>query len=151
MQANQSFGQTVDVFRCIPDTGCSFHHDLAGVGSITQVNYPTVFDGSNKIKLKGVPASCTNSSFKAKAKAKGKKISRMYAYLKGPKTEFGTPTSGQRISGRIAKKQGHKIKAKIGANDLDPGFYELKIAAKQKGGKQLKRTATFQVCGSTFE
>ena len=32
-----------------------------------------------------------------------------------------------------------------------PGFYELKIAAKQKGGKQLKRTATFQVCGSTFE
>ncbi len=37
----------------------------------------------------------------------------------------------------------------IPANSLDPGFYELRIAAKRKGG-QLKRTATFQVCGPTF-
>ena len=39
----------------------------------------------------------------------------------------------------------------IQAGALDAGFYELKIAAKRKGGKQLKRTATFQVCGPSFE
>jgi hypothetical protein len=149
--ANESFAQTVSAFRCTAPPQCDFESPLGSGGSITQVNYPTVFEGSSKIKLKGVPATCTNSSFKVKAKAKGKKVSRIYAYLKGPKTEFGTPTSGQRVSGRIAKKKGSKLKVTVAANNFDPGFYDLKIAAKQKGGKQLKRTATFQVCGSTFE
>lgn len=149
--ANESFAQTVAAYRCTAPPQCDFETPLGSGGSITQVNYPTVFEGSGKIKLKGVPTACTNSSFKVKAKAKGKKVSRIYAYLKGPKTEFGTPTSGQRVSGRIAKKKGSKLKVTVAANGFDPGFYDLKIAAKQKGGSQLKRTATFQVCGSTFE
>ena len=118
-------------------------------GSTTQVNYPTEFKGSGKIKLTGVPATCTNSDFKAKAKVKAKKVSRTYAYLNGPKSEFGTPLPVSGVHGRIAKKQGSKLKVKIQAGALDPGFYELKIAAKRKGG-QLKRSAIFQVCGPSF-
>ena len=149
VQANESFAQTVVAYKCTAPPACDFQTDLGTGASISQVDYPTEFSGSNKIKLTGVPATCTNSAFKAKAKVKAKKVTRTYAYLKGPKSEFGTPLPVSGEAGRIAKKKGRKLKVDIPANSLDPGFYELRIAAKRKGG-QLKRTATFQVCGPTF-
>ena len=122
---------------------------LGSGASITQVDYPTEFSGSNKIKLTGVPATCTNSDFKAKAKVKAKKVTRTYAYLKGPKSEFGTPLPVSGGQGRIAKKKGRKLKVTIQAGTARPRLLRAQIAAKRKGG-QLKRTATFQVCGPTF-
>ncbi len=149
VQANESFAQTVVAYKCTAPPACDFQTQLGTGASITQVDYPTEFSGSNKIKLTGVPTTCTNSAFKAKAKVKAKKVTRTYAYLKGPKSEFGTPLPVSGESGRIAKAKGRKVKAKIPADTLDPGFYELRIAAKRKGG-QLKRSATFQVCGPSF-
>jgi hypothetical protein len=147
--ANESFAQAVSVFKCLVPTNCEFETPLGSGASINQVNYPTEFSGSNKIKLKGVPATCTNSDFKLKAKVKAKKVTRTYAYLKGPKSEFGTPLPVSGVKGRIAKSKKPKLKVKIQAGAFEPGFYELKVAAKRKGG-QLKRTATFQVCGPSF-
>jgi hypothetical protein len=149
VQANESFAQSVSVFKCTVPTNCEFETPLGQGASISQVNYPTEFSGSNKIKFKGVPATCTNSDFKLKAKVKAKKVTRTYAYLKGPKSEFGTPLPVSGVKGRIAKSKKAKLKVKIEAGAFDPGFYELKVAAKRKGG-QLKRTATFQVCGPSF-
>jgi hypothetical protein len=149
IQANESFAQTVSVFRCVVQTNCEFEESLGSGASITQVNHPTEFSGSNKIKITGVPATCTNSDFKAKAKVKAKKVSRTFAYLNGPQSEFGTPLPVSGVKGRIAKSKKAKLKVKIPAGALDPGFYELKFAAKRKGG-QLKRSAVFQVCGPSF-
>ena len=148
--ANESFAQAVSVFTCLVPTNCEFEFALGSGGSTTQVNYPTVFSGSGKIKITGVPAACANSDFKAKAKVKAKKVSRTFAYLNGPKSEFGNPLPVSGVKGRIAKSKKAKLKVKIPAGALDPGFYELKFAAKRKGSGQLKRTAVFQVCGPSF-
>ena len=150
--ANESFAQNVLAYKCTtpPPQPCDFQDNLGSSSVATQVNYPTEFSGSNKLKLSGIPAECTNSSFKAKVKAKAKKVSRIYASLKGPKSEFGNalPVSG--VSGQIAKTDKRKLKVRIRADELDPGFYDLKFAAKRKGGPQLKSKAVFQVCGPTF-
>jgi hypothetical protein len=149
IEANESFAQTVTAFKCPNPTSCDFPTVLASSSEPTQVNYPTVEKGSGKIKLNGVPESCTNSSFKLKARAKAKKVSRMYAYLNGPESEFGIPLPGPGVRGRIKKTESSRLKAKVSADTLDPGFYQLKVSAKRSGG-QLTRTATFQVCGPTF-
>lgn len=152
VRANQSFAQTVSAYICTGPSGCDSGRTFLGTGSsVTQVNYPTVFKGSNKIKLTGVPETCTTSDFKAKAKVKANKVRRTYAYLNGPQSEFGGPLPGGGVEGRIGKARKAKLKVKVHAATLDPGFYELKFAAKRKGGSQLKRSATFQVCGRTFD
>jgi hypothetical protein len=146
--ANESFAQTVSAFTCIAPPQCDFENPVGSGGSTTQVDYPTAFKGSSKVKMKGVPAECTNSAFKLKAKSK--KANRMFAYLKGPFSEFGTPLPVSGVSGRIKKTQGSKLKVKVKADTLDPGFYELKVSAKRKGKGAVSRTATFQVCGPNF-
>ena len=51
---------------------------------------------------------------------KAKKVTRTYAYLKGPKSEFGTPLPVSGVKGRIAKAKEAKLKVKIQAGALDP-------------------------------
>ena len=74
-----------------------FETQLGSGGSTTQVDYPTTFKGSNKVKITGVPGECTNSAFKVKAKSK--KANRVYVYLKGPTSEFGDPLPVSGVSG----------------------------------------------------
>ena len=152
VRASQSFAQTVSVFKCTVPTNCEFETALGSAATTTQVNHPTVQNGTRKIKLTGTFETCTNSAFTAKAKVKNRniKLSRLLAYLKGPKSEFGTPLPSSGVSGQIGKTKRHKLKVKVPANTFDPGIYELKIVARRKNGKQFKRSSTFQVCGPTF-
>ena len=147
IQANESMQQVVTGYTCTAPPACDFHTDL-GIGvETTQVDLPPRFRGSQKIKIKGLPStSCASGRITIKAKAKAKKVNRFFAYLNGPKTEWGTPLLGDKVSGKIKKTENRKLKVTL-PTGLDPGFYQLKLVASQKGGSKLKRTATFQVCG----
>ena len=149
IEANQSFAQKVTAYRCTAPPACDFTTELGTSVETTQVNYPPELSGSKKISIKGLPPGCADASFKVKAKAKAKRVSRMYGYLSGPTTEFGTTLPTGQVHGRIAKSTGSKLKLKLKADKLDPGFYELKLTAKPKHGKTLTRKASFQVCGPT--
>ncbi len=151
VQAKQSFEQTVVAYRCGSPV-CDVQTTLGTVATTTEVNHPTVYSGTSKIKLTGLFQTCTNSAFTAKAKVKNgnTKISRMTASLSGPESEFGAPLPPSNQDGRLKKAKGRKLKVKVPGNRLDAGFYDLKIVAKRKGGKKLTRTAHFQVCGPSF-
>jgi hypothetical protein len=149
IETNKSFEQTVAAYRCTAPPVCDSQTSLGTGGSITVVSHPTIFSGSSRVKLKGLPQACTNRAFTANAKVKGKKVSRVAAYLKGPKSEFGNALPGRGVSGRIAKTKKRKLRVTIPGDELDPGFYNLTVAAKRKSGR-VKKTARFQVCGPTF-
>ena len=145
IKTNESFDQTVRAFRCF-DAVCDFPEELGVSVGTAHVIIPPVISGSSKIKVNGLPSSCTSSKFTAKAKAKGA-ITRFYAYLSGPRNEFGTSLPSGSNSKRIKKGTKKKLAVPIKADTLSPGFYELKLTAKPKQGKAATTFVQFQVCG----
>ncbi|MGH2986101.1 MAG: hypothetical protein ACRDLO_05370 [Solirubrobacterales bacterium] len=144
VQANFSMRHLATVFNCDPSFGSCFPFFSSGEPT-TVIHAPTL-SGSEKIRVRGLPASCATTDFKAKAKAKAPGVRSMTATLSGPRNEFGSPLEGSGFSDRIAKKQGRRVKANVRAARLRDGFWELTFLALRKGAPNLKRTATFQAC-----
>ena len=72
----------------------------------TTVIHPPVLTGSPKIAIRGLPAGCASSDFKAKAKAKPRKVRSIAVSLSGPRDEFGGLIDGVVSSlGRIASRR----------------------------------------------
>ena len=146
VQANYSMDHRAVLFLgCDPSGGGSCFPFFTD-GERTTVTHPPTLSGSEKIRVTGLPPGCATSAFTAKAKAKAKGVRSMTATLSGPRNEFGGHVDGDSFSGRIARKAGSRLKAKVPAETLDDGFYKLTFLALRKGVPNLKTAATFQVC-----
>jgi hypothetical protein len=138
IQANESF----DNFAGIALDGQSIEEN---VNPITQVIYPPDVSGSAKLVLKGLPPGCASEDLKLKARAKGD-IGRFTATLAGPRDEWGAryPDSFGKTIAHAAGKS--RLKAKIPASTLTPGFYLITFQAVSKGHPTLAKKVNLQVC-----
>jgi Domain of unknown function DUF11 len=144
VQANFSMANVATVFLCDPSGQFCFDNGTS-TEKTTVVHGPSQ-SGSNKVKIRGMPADCASGTFKARAKAKPRKVRSVLATISGPRDEYGVPLNGYKGPRKLAKKKGRRVKAKVKAGNLRDGFYELIFHAQRKGKPTLKRTATFQVC-----
>jgi hypothetical protein len=112
----------------------------AASGRVT-VSLPPTISGSKKIKLKGLPSGCAPSDFTLRAIGKAPGVRKMKAILFYWEGEEGVTWS--------KSSKGNHLKARVPVSRLSNElglFYQLKIKAKQGGGKHLTTTVTFQPC-----
>jgi hypothetical protein len=146
VEANFSMRNVATLAACDATGEFCFPIDGGTSSEETTVNHPPSLTGSKKISIKGLPAACASSTFKAKAKVKAPSVRSVTASISGPRDEFEDALDGFAPPKRVAKKKGRKVKAKVKAGTLRDGFYELTFLAQRKGKPNLKRTATFGVC-----
>jgi uncharacterized protein DUF11 len=111
----------------------------------TLVDAPPEIEGSKKIKLKRLPSACAERDFKFTATAKGAK--KIVAKWTGPHdADGGQDPDDPKQGGKFAAK-GRKLKATFPAGKVEPGFYEIKLAAKYEGKPKQKTRVFLQRCG----
>ncbi len=109
------------------------------------VDAPPEVSGSKQIKVGGLPRACAASDFKLIARAKRAK--KVTAALHGPLTVEGKPeNTGEGFTKKLATANGPKLTARVGAGDLPPGYYGIKLAAKYEDGPKQKASVLFQAC-----
>jgi hypothetical protein len=146
VEANFSMRNVATLAACDSTGEFCFPVDGGTSSEETTVTHPPSLAGSKKIKIKGLPAACASSTFKAKAKVKAPSVRSVTASISGPRDEFDDALDGFEPPQRLGKKKGRKLKAKVKAGTLPDGYYELTFLAQRKGKPNLKRTATFGVC-----
>jgi hypothetical protein len=122
--------------------------DLSSIGNdvvTTLVDAPPEVSGSKQVKVGGLPRGCAASDFKLSARAKGAK--KVTAALHGPLTVEGKPeNSGEGFAKKLATANGPKLTARVGAGDLPPAYYGIKLAAKYEDRPKQKASVLFQAC-----
>jgi len=139
IQANES----MDNYASLLQDG-SYPIGIVG-NALTHVIYPPAFTGSEKIRLKGLPAGCATGDLTIKAHVKGADVGHIVATLGGPRDEWGARHADS-FSKKIAHGEGSTLKAKVQGSKLEAGFYNLAFVATSKGHPSLRRAVTFQLC-----
>ncbi len=102
----------------------------------TTVIVPPVIEGSQKVKLKGLPDGCVEGDLPLKVKAKGAKVKGIKAKL-----------IGKDVRERLGQSDGSKLSFTLPGSELEQArFYDLNVNVTRKGAPGLKRTVELQVC-----
>lgn len=132
-----------------PPEGSSGTCDDPGrtVGARTLVDAPPEVRGSEQIKVRGLPTGCVDRDLAFTAKASGAK--KLKASFSGPRNVDGGPEDGEGFASRsLGAEKGTKLRRALSAAELNPGYYEIKLAAKYDSKPKQQTLIWLQRCGT---
>ena len=141
VEANLSMDHVAGLLQCEfgPETCGAFSDQDPSddeASERTTVIVPPVIEGSQKVKLKGLPDGCVEGDLALKAKVKGSDIKGIKAKL-----------IGKNVRERLGQSDGNKLKFTLPGSELEQArFYDLNVNVTRKGAPGLKRTVELQVC-----
>ena len=138
-------------YRCTAPPNCDFETALGQRGLDHPGQLPDRVRGLEQDQAQGRAGDLHQQLLQGEGEGQGQEGQPHLRLPQGP--EVGVRQPRIRAAGLRADREeaGLEAEGEDRGRRLRPGLLRAQDRRQAKGGKQLKRTATFQVCGSTFE